>query len=175
MKRVLSIRGGGIRGAIPARILSHLEAKIGPCAEHFDLIGGVSTGGILTCGLVHPAGFSAAQLLDLYVKDGAEIFHRAWYDPIAPLQVKFAAAGIERVLQKHYGETLLSQASTECLVTAHNIVTRRSQFFKRSQAREDANSDLPLWKVSRATSATGSRARRSLAGAASSARVPRDG
>ncbi len=153
MKLALSVKGGGIRGAVPARALSWVEAQLGPCAKAFDIIGGVSTGGILTCGLCHPQGFSAAQLLDLYVKDGAQIFHRGWADPIAPLRVKFEAIGIETVLKKHYGTARLSETTTECLITAHNIVTRRGQFYKRWKARADPKEDLPLWVVSRATSA----------------------
>ncbi len=88
------------------------------------------------------------------MSDGATIFHRDWYDPAALLKVKFPAVAIEGVLKKYYGESaMLSQATTECLITARNIVTGRSQFFKRSKAISDQTSDFPLWQVSRATSA----------------------
>ena len=49
---VLSMDGGGIRGIIPALVLSHIERQTGRHAsELFDLMVGTSTGGILALGL----------------------------------------------------------------------------------------------------------------------------
>src|SRR5690242_8073772 len=54
--RVLSLDGGGIRGVIPAYLLSRIEQLTGqPISAHFDLIAGTSTGGILALGLSVPA------------------------------------------------------------------------------------------------------------------------
>ncbi len=51
--KVLSIDGGGIRGIVPAVILSELERVTQqPIAKLFDLIAGTSSGGILALGLV---------------------------------------------------------------------------------------------------------------------------
>ena len=55
--RILSIDGGGIRGLIPAQVLTVLETKLQKAsgnpdariADYFDLVAGTSTGGILTC------------------------------------------------------------------------------------------------------------------------------
>ena len=68
-KRVLAIDGGGIRGIIPATVLSHIEAAMGrPACELFDLMVGTSTGGILALGLSRPdseapARFTAQQVV----------------------------------------------------------------------------------------------------------------
>src|SRR5690554_4752392 len=52
MFRILSIDGGGIRGVIPAMVLTAIEEKAGrPIADLFDLIAGTSTGGIIAVGL----------------------------------------------------------------------------------------------------------------------------
>ena len=52
VRRLLSLDGGGIRGIIPALVLAHLERQMGaPTSELFDLIVGISTGGILALGL----------------------------------------------------------------------------------------------------------------------------
>jgi uncharacterized protein len=73
--RILSIDGGGIRGIFPAAVLAGLERRytsgrsVGPC---FDLVAGTSTGGILALGL--GAGYTASDLLDLYVTRGCEVF-----------------------------------------------------------------------------------------------------
>ena len=62
MKRILSIDGWGIRGIIPAMVLSVIEEKIGKhIAEVFDLIAGTSTGGILALGLVKDSGGGQPQ------------------------------------------------------------------------------------------------------------------
>ena len=77
--RILSIDGGGIRGIIPARILQRIEeATNKPARDLFHLISGTSTGGIIGCGLL--AGKTAAEMAELYVRNGGTIFHRSlWY------------------------------------------------------------------------------------------------
>jgi patatin-like phospholipase/acyl hydrolase len=73
--RILSIDGGGIRGIFPAAFLAGLERQYlggAPIARYFDLIAGTSTGGIIALGLA--AGLTSADLADLYVKRGCEIF-----------------------------------------------------------------------------------------------------
>ena len=47
--RILSLDGGGIRGIITAVWLDRLERTLeGPVREHFDLIAGTSTGGLIS-------------------------------------------------------------------------------------------------------------------------------
>lgn len=73
--RILSIDGGGIRGIYPAAFLAGLEDRYlggASVAKHFDLIAGTSTGGIIAIGLA--AGLSGADLSDLYIRRGRDIF-----------------------------------------------------------------------------------------------------
>ena len=71
--RILSLDGGGIKGAYTASVLATLEEETGCRAvDHFDLIAGTSTGGILAIGL--GLGFSARDLCDFYVNRGPSIF-----------------------------------------------------------------------------------------------------
>ena len=73
--KILSIDGGGIKGIFPAQILAYLERNcLGgrPIGDHFDLIAGTSTGGIIALGL--GAGLTAHALLDLYVNEGYRVF-----------------------------------------------------------------------------------------------------
>ena len=73
--RILSIDGGGIRGIYPATFLAGLEERYlggASVARYFDLIAGTSTGGIIAIGLA--AGLRAADVRDLYVDRGCEIF-----------------------------------------------------------------------------------------------------
>ncbi|MCY4082215.1 MAG: CBASS cGAMP-activated phospholipase [Caldilineaceae bacterium] len=73
--RILSIDGGGIKGIFTAAFLAGLEERYlggDSIARYFDLIAGTSTGGIIALGL--GAGLTAAELRDLYIRRGHEIF-----------------------------------------------------------------------------------------------------
>lgn len=73
MFRILSLDGGGIKGAFSASVLATLEEDTGQAvAEHFDLITGTSTGGILAIGL--GLGIPAREILQFYVEKGPIIF-----------------------------------------------------------------------------------------------------
>lgn len=88
---ILSIDGGGIRGIIPAKVLTELERELKTkqpekeLYEHFDLICGTSTGAILSIGLA--LGISASSLLDFYKTNASLIFPK-WLFRIIPTQAK---------------------------------------------------------------------------------------
>jgi patatin-like phospholipase/acyl hydrolase len=162
--KVLSIDGGGIRGLIPATILSAIEEQTqSRIADLFDLIAGTSTGGILALGLVKPARqsgrkpqYSAAELAELYEKEGTRIFARSlWHRLVALdnlLDEKYDAAGLESVLEQYFGNVTLSRACTEVLVTSYELETREPWFFARHKARARPDYDFPMRFVARATS-----------------------
>jgi uncharacterized protein len=161
--KVLSIDGGGIRGVIPAMVLSEIEKRANTCtAELFDLIAGTSTGGILALGFTRPSAngrpeYSASDLARLYEKEGKRIFARSlWHRTIALdnlLDEKYPAGGLESVLKEYFGEVRLRDAVTEVLVPSYELETREPWFFARHKAREDAANDFPMRFVARATSA----------------------
>ena len=67
MKLILQIDGGGIKGVIPATVVTAIEKATGKCSsELFDLMSGTSTGSIITGLLV--SGVPANVILDLYLK-----------------------------------------------------------------------------------------------------------
>jgi hypothetical protein len=73
--RLLSIDGGGIRGVFPAAYLAEIEKRFlggGSIADHFDMIAGTSTGGIIALALAH--GMTAQQALQIYTERGERIF-----------------------------------------------------------------------------------------------------
>jgi len=148
--KILSIDGGGIRGIIPAMLLAEIERRTGRAAcELFDLIAGTSTGGIIALGVTVPdtsgpgAGrlprWSAQQLAELYVEDGGEIFHRSLVRTINTadgLRVeKYAASGLEALLERCLGDALLSQALTDVLITSYDIQQHQPFFFKSFDPR----------------------------------------
>ncbi len=73
IRRVLAIDGGGIKGVIPAAFLATVEEVTGQrIVDHFDLIAGTSTGGIIALGL--GLGVRAKEILRLYQDRGPRIF-----------------------------------------------------------------------------------------------------
>lgn len=73
--RVLSLDGGGIRGAFSSACLAKLESSVGrPITDYFDLITGTSTGGIIAVAL--GLGVPSEAIKDMYRRNGARIFTR---------------------------------------------------------------------------------------------------
>ncbi len=163
VKKILSIDGGGIRGVVPAVVLTEIERRTQrQVAEVFDLIAGTSTGGVLALGL-SVAGengkpkYDAARLLKLYEGEGSTIFrHDPWHRIWAMenlLDEKYPCEGLESVLKQYFGNTRMSEALVEVLVTSYDIERRKPFFFKRRHARKMADQNWLMWQAARATSA----------------------
>lgn len=128
--RILSLDGGGIRGIFTAAYLCGLEQRhLGGCsiAGYFDLICGTSTGGILALALA--SGFTAAELLDLYVKRGNEIFPPVtenWFGEIESrvrsarslMYYRYERDALERILKQYLGSRKFGEASTRLCIPA---------------------------------------------------------
>ena len=73
MFRILSLDGGGIKGAFSAAVLAALEHDTGKAAaDYFDLTTGTSTGGIIALGL--GLGKTAQDIVKFYREHGPTIF-----------------------------------------------------------------------------------------------------
>lgn len=73
MRYILSIRGGGIRGIIPACCLAKLESQLGGVTrDHIAYCAGTSTGSLLTAAIA--AGIPATDILKVYTGRSKEIF-----------------------------------------------------------------------------------------------------
>ena len=163
MPRILSIDGGGIRGIIPAIVLADLEQRTGrPTADMFDMLAGTSTGGIIALALVRPDGdgrpaHSADDLVRFYSELGPDIFRRSLGRQVRTVASlagpKYDQRPLERALDRHFGDTLLSAALRDVLVTAYDIERREPYFFKSHYARVMPERDFPMKDAARATSA----------------------
>ncbi|WP_448207677.1 patatin-like phospholipase family protein [Azospirillum sp. sgz302134] len=177
--RILAVDGGGVRGILPAKVLTWLEAKTGKrCSEMFHFMAGTSTGSVLATGLSKPDPYSAKEMLDIYLKDSGPIFSRSLLRTIFTLDgliaPKYSPAVYERVLKDTFGtHTLLSEVrDVELLLTTYDLYGSRPYFFKSWRARGDMSAraraeahlsgdtvednrlrDYPLWEAVRASSA----------------------
>lgn len=171
MIKILTIDGGGIRGILPGELLHKLEriiqkktnndnAKIG---DYFDMIAGTSTGGILTTFLLCPgddgkAKYHAKDAVELYIKNGDQIFHKSLMHSITSLggiiEEKYPAVNLENILKENLGEDLwLSDLIKPCLLPSYDIQNRRTMFFNQFDAVRNEHYDFKVWEIARATSA----------------------
>jgi uncharacterized protein len=82
-KRILSLDGGGVRGIVALAFLKKIEATLAARAgasvrlcDHFDLIGGTSTGAIIAVGLA--LGYSVDEIRDFYLRLAPRVFRPPW-------------------------------------------------------------------------------------------------
>jgi uncharacterized protein len=125
-KRILSLDGGGVRGIISVAFLLRIEKLLRErfgqetrLGDHFDCIGGTSTGAIIACGLA--LGHSADQLKDFYMQEARLAFQRRrWVLPL--LQSKFDDRMLRQQIEKVVGSRTLD---TEDLITGFCLIAKR--------------------------------------------------
>jgi len=129
--RVLSLDGGGIKGVFSAAVLAELERMTGKrIVEHFDLIAGTSTGGIIAVAL--GLDVPASQILELYQEKGTEIFRRTGLFPSlrGGLRARHRSAPLREALRQIFGEKRLAEARCRLVVPAFDADSGQVHVFK---------------------------------------------
>lgn len=161
---ILSIDGGGIRGIIPALVLNELETLISqrkkdlPLCRAFDLMAGTSTGSIIALGLsapeyahnYDPAGsekpryskkplFTAADLVQVYIEQGIEIFPRWIFNQLKTVRQafteKYNSGRYYAILDSILQERTVQDALTNVLVTTYDLAEARPLIIKKRPRR----------------------------------------
>lgn len=171
-KNILSLDGGGIRGALTLGYLQKIEKilrdKSGNpnlvLSDHYDLIGGTSTGSIIATGLA--LGKPVKEIVELYMDLGGKIFgkKRDWWKPWETwkfLKAEYDSSALDKSLQNAFpGYTIGGKE----LKTGLCIVSKRADTNstwpiinhpdgKYFDSKLGKNKDIPLWKAVRASSA----------------------
>jgi patatin-like phospholipase/acyl hydrolase len=171
-KRILSLDGGGIKGALTIGYLKKIETilrekenndKLLLC-DYFDLIGGTSTGSIIAAGLA--IGMEVDEISKLYMDLGGKIFgkKRSFWKPWETwkfLKANYDYSVLEKSLKDTFGEILLGgpEIKTGLCIVAKRADTNSTwpiinhpggKFFDSDIGR---NKDIPLWQAIRASSA----------------------
>ena len=160
--RILCLDGGGIRCAFTAAALARWEQMSNlRVANHFDLIAGTSTGGILAIGLT--LGLSAEEIVEFYRKHGPVIFpmtgvvERTWRGVVNVAANKFDATILEQKLSLVYDKhktTTLKDCAQRLLITSYNLSTNDLRLYRTSHHPTAPGHDhLRTVVVARATSA----------------------
>ncbi len=156
--QILSLDGGGIKGLFSAAVLAHIEKDLKTrIVDHFDLIVGTSTGGIIALAL--GLGISPKEIVEFYVEKGPKIFPKGWlFRPVRGLQHyvmrKFSARGLEKALQEIAGDKTLGDCQKRLVVPSYNLQENDVYLFKTPHHKRFRRDwEIPVWKVARATSA----------------------
>jgi uncharacterized protein len=133
--RILALDGGGVRGAFTASVLTALERETGRrTLDHFDLIVGTSTGGIVAIGL--GLGLSAEEIRDFYIEHASMIFPNAGLlhslgltlrQLVAP---KRPRAALEQALETVFGDRKLGESRCRLVLTCYDAVAGRIYLLK---------------------------------------------
>lgn len=157
MKRfqILSLDGGGVRGLFSAAILAAVEEDLGiTIVDHFDLVAGTSTGGIIALGL--GLGLRPRDIVEFYLKHSKAIFRspagigtlRHW------IRAKYSTDPLTKALREVLGDRLFGESSKRLVIASYNVGEDDVYLFRTphdERLRRDYR--VPAWKVALATSA----------------------
>lgn len=159
---VLSIDGGGIRGVFAATYLAELESELARTGkpsrlcEHFDLICGTSTGGIIALGL--GLGIPAKTLAELYTKNAKTIFH--WFR-FGWISAKHGRRKLERLVrdtfrfQSDSTDPCLQHMQTRVCIPCYDLFLGKPRVLKTPHKDDQLLRDrhIPAYQVALATAA----------------------
>lgn len=171
-KRILSLDGGGIRGALTLGYLKKIETilrkqennpKLLLC-DYFDLIGGTSTGSIIASALA--IGMQVDDIKEMYMDLGGKIFGKKhdWWKPwetVKFLRAEYDYSALEANLKSAFGNILLGgdEIKTGLCIVAKRADTNsvwplinhpNGKFYDSALGK---NKNIPLWQAVRASSA----------------------
>src|ERR1041385_3569579 len=114
--KVLAIDGGGMRGLYSAKLLEVFEARFKTrIVDHFDLICGTSTGGLIALAL--GMRFPASTISEFYKKYGGHIFPPSFQLWRRTKQIvghgKYSNEILRSVLERFFGDTCIGDS--QCL------------------------------------------------------------
>ncbi len=119
--QILSLDGGGLKGLFPAALLAQFEADLGTrIADHFDLIVGTSTGGLIALGI--GAGIPLADMVDFYVRLGPEVFKTGKLRAAKRLvRAKHRQRDLRSALVEVFGDRLLGESEKRLVVPSYSL------------------------------------------------------
>lgn len=152
---ILSIDGGGIRGIIPATILSFLESQLqeldgedARLADYFDVMAGTSTGGLITAMLTAPNDnhrplFAAKDIRKFYLEHSPKIFPQKggiFGSILKMLKVimgpKYNGKYLRGIIRKELREIRLHQTLTKVVIPTFDIKLLQPTIFSTYEVHE---------------------------------------
>lgn len=128
--QILALDGGGYKGIFAAAVLACLESDLGiSVGDHFDLVAGTSTGGIIALAL--GAGKRPSEIVDFYLRHGRAIFKAPRTGPARRLwRSKYSAAPLRSALEEVLADKLLCDSTLRLVVPAYDLRTDDVKVFR---------------------------------------------
>jgi uncharacterized protein len=142
--KILSIDGGGIKGLYSSKILEHLEDKYRcSISDHFDMICGTSTGGLIALGL--SLKIPAKELSKFYEDYGKIIFpYRTWLGGFFRqtfLFGKYSDKPLRECLAKIFKDKKIGDSNNLLCIPSYSITDARPRVFKYDHKEKNLESD----------------------------------
>jgi len=156
--KILSIDGGGIKGLYSAKILQHFEEKFNcRVSDHFDMICGTSTGGLLALAL--SLKIPASDICKLYEEHGSNIFPSRFLGWGLIRQIlwggKYTDKGLKKALEETFGDRTLAESNNLLCIPSYSYTDARPWIFKfdHPEGNLDRDNKAKYIDVALATSA----------------------
>lgn len=141
-----AFNGGGVRGVASTAAIRYIEEQLGcHLSQVSDLMGGTSTGGILSCALTFPNEDGTPKLwgkeiTELYHKECATIFKKTGWQKVKTgfgvFGSEFPLTNMIATFKKYFGDTTLDKALCPMFTTAWDCYNAKNFFFKSEKAKE---------------------------------------
>lgn len=128
--QILALDGGGLKGLFSAALLAEFESDLRTTiVDHFDLITGTSTGGLIALAL--GAGLAPDAVVDFYVDKGPSIFRPGRLRPLRQLfRSKYDSGPLKSALEEVLGDRLLGQSVKRLVIPAYSLSENDVYLFK---------------------------------------------
>jgi hypothetical protein len=126
--------------------------------DYFHLFAGTSTGGLIALALTAPREISTAELASFYTEDGPKIFDSDLWRKLTTLDgyasPKYSSTPLRKAIEGRLGQSRISEATRDLLVTSYDMTRSEPYFFKRWRALEEPQvRDFPIVDAALATAA----------------------
>lgn len=160
--KILCIDGGGIKGIFSAQVLAEFEEAFHTStSEHFDLVCGTSTGGIIALGVA--AGIPMKEVVQFYIDNGPQIFLQRWKisklgDWLLTLKQaliasKYSDKALKNALTKVFGTKKIGESQNLLCIPSFNITTSTPRIFKKDYGSLNQDDNKTFVEVALATAA----------------------
>lgn len=160
--KILCIDGGGIKGLFSAQVLAKFEETFGTLtSEHFDLVCGTSTGGIIALGVASKTPMK--DVVKFYIDHGPRIFSQRWklgglgelFYSIkqAVIKSKYSDKALRKALTSVFGSKKIAESQNLLCIPAFNITTSTPRIFKKDYGSLNQDDDKTFVEVALATTA----------------------
>ncbi len=163
--KILSIDGGGIKGILPAYFLTLIESELEKRTDgktqiyqHFDLITGTSTGGIIALAL--SLGIPAKEIYELYLQNAKGIFGKKRCFPMQIIKSAHDRSFLEELIRNKFREyndgedPRLKDCKTHVCIPIYDLIRGNPSVLKtKYHDAFERDYHIPAYQAALATSA----------------------